>query len=153
MDTRQAQSGGSYTVLVVDDSRELLTLIAESLTLLGDFTVLTAADGADGLERAVAIRPDCAVIDIKMPGLDGFQLVRALRGDPETAAMPLVILTALPQDMYRFAGMLAGADQYLTKPIKPPDLVAAIQEAIRLSQSDRQRRMDALLDDMPPEDS
>jgi DNA-binding response OmpR family regulator len=153
MDTLQAQSGRSYTVLIVDDSRELLTLITESLTLLGDFTVLTAEDGADGLERAVAIRPDCAVIDIKMPGLDGFQLVRALRGDPETASMPLVILTALPQDVYRFAGMLAGADQYLTKPIKPSDLIAAIQEAIRLSQSDRQRRMDALLDEMPPEES
>ena len=153
MDTLQAQSGRSYTVLIVDDSRELLTLITESLTLLGDFTVLTAEDGADGLERAVAVRPDCAVIDIKMPGLDGFQLVRALRGDPATAAMPLVILTALPQDIYRFAGMLAGADQYLTKPIKPPDLVAAIQEAIRLSQSDRQRRMDSLLGEMPPEES
>src|SRR5215469_2915800 len=110
METLQTQSGRGHTVLIVDDSRELLALITESLTLLGDFTVLTAEDGANGLERAVAARPDCAVIDIKMPGLDGFQLVRALRGDSTTAAMPLVILTALPQDIYRFAGMASGAD-------------------------------------------
>jgi DNA-binding response OmpR family regulator len=153
METPRSPTERGYTVLIVDDSREILTLITESLTLLGDYTVLTAQDGADGLEQAVTARPDCAVIDIKMPGLDGFQLVRALRGDSATAAMPLVILTALPQDIYRFAGMLAGADQYLTKPIKPPDLVAAITEAIRLSQTDRHRRMDSLLDQTPPEES
>lgn len=142
----------SFTVLIVDDNRELLDLITESLTLLGDYTVLTADNGADGLARAVEMRPDCMVIDIKMPGLDGYQLVRALRGDPATAALPLVILTALTQDHYRFAGLLAGADQYLTKPITPPDLVAAIQGAIRLSEAERARRMDALLDE-PVEES
>lgn len=142
----------SFTVLIVDDNRELLDLITESLTLLGDYTVLTADNGADGLARAVETRPDCMVIDIKMPGLDGYQLVRALRGDPATAALPLVILTALTQDHYRIAGLLAGADQYLTKPITPPDLVAAIQGAIRLSEAERARRMDALLDE-PVEES
>lgn len=141
-----------YTVLIVDDNRELLDLITESLTLLGDYSVLTADNGAEGLARAVETQPDCLVIDVKMPGLDGYQLVRALRGDPVTAALPLVILTALTQDHYRFAGLLAGADRYLTKPIKPPDLVAAIQEAIHVSEAERARRMDALLDE-PDEES
>lgn len=140
-------ASGRYTVLIVDDNQELLDLITESLTLLGDYTVLTAANGADGLARAVESRPDCMVIDIKMPGLDGYQLVRALRGDPATAALPLVVLTALTQEHYRFAGLLAGADQYLTKPIKPPDLVAAIQAAIQVSEDERARRLDALLDE------
>lgn len=145
-------SGGSrQTVLIVDDNHELLDLMTDSLTLLGDYTVLTADNGADGLERAIESRPDCMVIDVKMPGLDGYQLVRALRGDPATAAMPLVILTALSQDHYRFAGMLVGADQYLTKPIKPPELITAIQEAIRVSQIDRARRMEALLREPPEE--
>lgn len=134
-----------YTVLIVDDNRELLDLITESLTLLGDYSVLTAENGADGLERAVEARPDCMVIDVKMPGLDGYQLVRALRGDPATARMPMVILTALTQDHHRFASLLAGADRYLTKPIKPPDLVNAIHDAIRVSEVERARRMDALL--------
>jgi CheY-like chemotaxis protein len=136
-----------YTVLIVDDNHDVLTLITESLTLLGDYRVVTVDNGADGLARAVELRPDCVVIDIRMPGLDGYQLVRALRGDPQTAGMPLVILTALIQDHQRFAGLLAGADRYLTKPIKPPELVAAIAEAIRVSALEREERMRSLLDE------
>ncbi|MEO7003525.1 MAG: response regulator [Ktedonobacterales bacterium] len=145
----------SYTILVIDDNRELLQLITESLTLLGDYTVLTADNGADGLAYAVEYHPDCAIIDVKMPGLDGYQLVRALRGDADTAAIPLVMLTALVQDHYRFAGLLVGADRYLTKPIKPADLLTAIQEAIQINQSERLKRAQALLDtpDAPSEPS
>lgn len=148
-----APGGSAYTVLIVDDNRNLLDLITESLTMLGDYTVVTAENGADGLERAFSVRPDCMVIDIKMPDLDGYQLIRALRGDPDTAAMPLVILSALVQEKDRLAGMLVGADQYLTKPIKPPELVAAIQVAIRLSQEERLRRVHALLDDQPQDEA
>jgi CheY-like chemotaxis protein len=140
-----ASTNNRTTILVIDDNRDLLHLITESLTLLGDFTVVTAENGADGLARAVEARPACAIIDVKMPGLDGYQLVRALRGDPATASIPLIILTALVQDHYRFAGLLAGADHYLTKPIKPADLVLAIQEAIELSQAERDQRTLALL--------
>lgn len=148
-----AEPGGrAYRVLIVDDNRELLTLITESLTLLGEYTVLAAENGADGLERAVETRPDCVVVDIKMPGLDGYQLVKALRGDPATAPIPLVILTALTQEKYRFAGLIAGADQYLTKPVKPQDLVAAIQGAIRLSEAERTERLQALLEEPGPEE-
>ncbi len=136
-----------YTILVVDDNQELLRLITETLILLGDFTVITASNGVEGLTRAVELHPDCAIIDVKMPGLDGYQLVRALRGDPETASMPLVLLTALVQDHYRFAGLLVGADHYLTKPIKPPDLIAAIDEAIAMSQEERISRAQALIDE------
>lgn len=145
-------AGGAFTVLIVDDNRDLLDLITESLTMLGDYRVLTAENGAEGLERAYTARPDCMVIDIKMPDLDGYQLIRALRGDPATAAMPLVILSALVQEKDRFAGMLAGADRFLTKPTKPPELVAAIQEAIRLGQEERLRRVRALLDDPAPDE-
>ncbi|HEX6796633.1 MAG TPA: response regulator [Ktedonobacterales bacterium] len=148
-----APGGRAYTVLIVDDNRDLLDLITESLTLLGGYTVITAENGADGLERAFSVHPDCMVIDIKMPDLDGYQLIRALRGDPASAAIPLVILSALVQEKDRLAGMLVGADQYLTKPIKPPELVAAIQEAIQLSQEERLRRVHALLDDQPVDEA
>jgi CheY-like chemotaxis protein len=137
-------SGGRYTVLIVDDNRELLALITDALDLLGEYTVVTAENGTDGLLRAIETRPDCLVIDIKMSGLDGYQLVRALRGDPTTAAIPLVILTALTQEKYHLAGLLAGADQYLTKPTKPQELVEAIQAAIGLSDAERQQRLHAL---------
>jgi CheY-like chemotaxis protein len=141
--------GERQIILAVDDSHDLLALITESLTLLGGFTVVTADNGADGLARAVELRPDCVVIDVHMPGIDGYQLIHALRGDPETAALPLVILTALTQDRYHVAGLLCGADQSLTKPIKPPDLIAAIQESIRLSEADRRGRLQALLEEPP----
>jgi len=120
----------AYTVLVVDDNPELLNLIAESLAMLGDYTVVTAVNGIDGLEKCFAIRPHCMVIDVKMPGLDGYQLVRAVRVDPTTADIPLVILTAMAQDKDRFAGLAAGVDYYLLKPIKPLDLVAVIHRAV-----------------------
>ncbi|HEV2238533.1 MAG TPA: response regulator [Ktedonobacterales bacterium] len=135
-----------YRILIVDDNHDLLALITESLALLGDYEVETVDNGAEGLKRAVELRPDCVIIDIRMPGLDGYQLVRALRGDAQTASLPLVILTALTQEYQRFAGLLAGADHYLTKPIKPSDLVAAIEETIRLSQEERKQRLQALLD-------
>ncbi|HUY75779.1 MAG TPA: response regulator [Ktedonobacterales bacterium] len=140
-----ASAHTGQTILVIDDNRQLLDLITESLTLLGDYTVVTAENGADGLACAVESRPACAIIDVKMPGLDGYQLVRALRGDPATAGIPLIILTALIQDHYRFAGLLAGADHYLTKPIKPADLILAIQAAIELSQTERDHRTQVLL--------
>lgn len=139
--------GNPFTVLIVDDNHDLLLLITEALTLLGSYTVITADNGDDGLARAIELRPDCVVIDVRMPGLDGYQLVRALRGDPQTAALPLVILTALTQDHYRFAGLLSGADRYLTKPIKPDELVTAIQESIHLSEAERTARMWALVDE------
>jgi DNA-binding response OmpR family regulator len=140
-------TGTGYRVLIIDDNRDLLDLITQSLTMLGDYTVVTADNGADGLDLAVELRPDCAVIDVKMPGLDGYQLVRALRGDPETAAMPLIILTALTQEHYRFAGLLAGADRYLTKPVTPSALVQAIDEVVRLNQPERARRFHKVLED------
>jgi CheY-like chemotaxis protein len=144
-----------HTVLIVDDNHDVLTLITESLTLLGTYRVVTVDNGVDGLARAIELRPACVVIDIRMAGLDGYQLVRALRGDPATSGLPLVILTALIQDHQRFAGLLAGADRYLTKPIKPPELVAAIEEAIRLSEREREERLRALLDqpDDPSEET
>ena len=77
--------------------------------------------------------------------------MRAIRGDPETAGTPLVILTALVQDSNRFAGMAAGVDCYLTKPVKPQDLVAAIQQAIARSEAERRQQLRVLVEEPPPE--
>jgi CheY-like chemotaxis protein len=135
---------GTATLLLVDDNPDLLTMLTLALHTLGNYTILRATDGVSGLEQAVSAHPDCIVIDILMPGLDGYQLVRALRGDPETADIPLVILTAVAHDQGQFAGLAAGADQYLTKPTAPQSLVAAIQRAMALDQAERDRRLRAL---------
>ena len=97
--------GQPITVLVIDDNLELLEVLAEGLELAGPFTVITANDGAQGLEECVTHHPDCLVIDVKMPQLNGYQLVRLLRGDQETAGIPLILLTALAQDHERFTGL------------------------------------------------
>lgn len=140
-----------YTVLVVDDSADLRALVAESLRKLGNFTVVTAEDGAEGLRRYFEVHPDCVVIDVKMPGLDGYQLVRALRGDPASSATPLVILTAMIQDKDRLAGFLSGTDEYLMKPVSPLQLVQTIGEVIGRSEAERRQRLQAMLNDLAPE--
>lgn len=142
---------GEQTVLIIDDNLQLLDLVAKSLSLVGNYAVITADNGATGLEKFVEHRPDCVVIDVRMPGLDGYQLVRAIRGDPTMATTPLVILTAMAQDRDRYAGLAAGADQYLLKPIEPLTLVAAIQQALLMSDTERQQRLQALAE-APPED-
>jgi DNA-binding response OmpR family regulator len=135
-------------VLVVDDNADLRALVTESLRKLAGFTVVSAEDGAIGLERYFELRPDCVVIDVKMPGLDGYQLIRALRGDPASSATPLVILSALVQERDRLAGFLSGADEYLLKPVSPLELVQTIRQVIDRSEADRQQRLQTLLDDL-----
>jgi CheY-like chemotaxis protein len=142
---------GSCTVLVVDDDPHMLSVIEKSLKLLGKYTVFTANDGVEGLERYFDIHPDCMVIDVKMPNMDGYQLVRALRGDPESRETPLVILTAMAQDRDKYKGMASGADQYLLKPVKPTELVEAVQIAISIGQSERNQRLLELAKIEPPE--
>jgi DNA-binding response OmpR family regulator len=144
-------SHGLPTVLIVEDNPDLLDLLLLSLPRLGPFKVYGVADGIAGLEQFYELRPQCVVIDIKMPGLDGYQLVRALRGDPDTAGTPLIILTALAQQKDHFAGLAAGADLYLIKPVTPQALVEAIHQVIRVSEADRLQRLEALLEEEPPE--
>lgn len=140
------------TVLIVDDDPDLLQLLTDGLELLGNFTVVSATDGIQALERFYETRPDCMVIDVKMPGLNGYQLVRALRGDPDSAATPLIILSALAQDQQQFAGLALGADDYLVKLVDIQDVVAAVQRAVLIDPDERQRRIQALLDQLAAEE-
>src|SRR5579885_629175 len=124
------------TVLIVDDDPELLHMLTDGLELIGDFQVVQASNGEEGLEQFYEVRPDCVIIDIKMPGLNGYQLVQALRGDTDSASTPLILLTALAQDKDKFVGFAFGADQYLVKPVMPSALVAAVQRAIMTSEQE-----------------
>lgn len=141
----EARATGS-TVLVVDDDPDLLQALTDALELLGNYTVVSATDGIQALERFYETRPDCMIIDVKMPGLDGYQLVRALRGDPDSAATPLIILSALAQEQNQFAGLALGADEYLVKLASVYDVVAAVQRVIVIGAAERQRQMQALLE-------
>ncbi len=135
----------NYTVLVVDDDPDLLQLLTDGLELIGHFHVIPATNGIAGLEQFFEVHPDCMIIDIKMPGLDGYQLVRALRGDAESADTPIIMLTALAQEQQQFAGLALGADQYLVKPVTPRELVEAVRRAVTIGEKERQARMEQLL--------
>jgi DNA-binding response OmpR family regulator len=139
-------------VLVVDDDPALLIAIADGLQLVGGYNVISAHDGATGLERFFSANPDCVVVDVRMSGLNGYQFVRALRGDPETAQTPIIVLSALAQDHEQLAGLLTGADAYLTKPVKIMDLVLTIDKAVRLTSAQRERRMQQLSNIVPEDE-
>jgi len=132
-------------VLVIDDNPTIVELIKYAVNLKSAYQVLVAYDGVQGLERIYAEQPDCVIIDVKMPRMDGYQLVRCLRGDSRTVNIPLIILSALTRTEDRMTGLLSGVDEYLTKPFKPSLLNEAIERVLRVTPAERQRRMDFLL--------
>jgi CheY-like chemotaxis protein len=112
-------------VLIVEDDPMLRNNISDVLELSG-FEVVSAADGAQGVQVARAQLPDVIVCDVRMPGLDGYGVLRALRQDPATAAIPLIFLTARAEIADRHAGLEAGAAGYITKPFAIAELVEAV---------------------------
>jgi DNA-binding response OmpR family regulator len=131
-------------VLVIDDNPTIVELIKYAVKLQGAYQVIVAYDGVEGLERVLAEHPDCVIIDVKMPKMDGYQLLRCLRGDTGTADIPLIILSAMTREEDQLTGLLSGADEYLTKPFKPTALNAAIERVLRLTPEERQLRTDTL---------
>lgn len=139
-------SGGSATVetqttarrvLVIDDDQSLIDLIADALHLVGHYEVVIARDGVEGLERYYVHQPDCVIVDVRMPNLNGFHFVRAVRGDPNSAQTPIIILSAMVQDRDRLNGLMSGADAYLIKPVKMVDLLEAIKKALIITPEER----------------
>src|SRR5947209_19111008 len=99
--------------LVIDDNPTIVELITYAVTLQGAYNVVVAYDGVQGVERVYADHPDCVIIDVKMPRMDGYQLVRCLRGDPRTVNTPLIILSAMTREEDQMIGLLSGVDEYL----------------------------------------
>jgi DNA-binding response OmpR family regulator len=116
-------------IVVADDDVDILELVALTLERVGH-VVHRARDGEEALELVKREHPDLAVLDVSMPKLDGFELTRRLRDDPDTAAVRIVLLTALVQDADVSEGLAAGAHEYMPKPFSPQEL---------------QERIDALL--------
>jgi len=113
------------SVLVVEDDPVILRLLEVNFELEG-FTVLLAHDGAEGIEVARAQLPDAVVTDIMMPHTSGLELLTALRGDPDTKGIPIILLSAKAQTSDLKTGLEAGADDYITKPFEPLALVERV---------------------------
>lgn len=109
-------------VLVVDDDPVILELLRLNFEMEG-FEVVSAADGKAGYEQALAEAPDLVVSDIMMPGVDGLQMLQKLRSDPETADLPVLLVSAKAQQSEIQKGLDLGADDYVTKPFDPLELL------------------------------
>src|SRR6059036_2330184 len=122
------------TILVVDDEPRIVQLVRDYLEH-GGFTVLTASDGQAALRTARTGRPDLVVLDLSMPGLDGLDVARSLRREGE---VPIIMLTARTEESDKLVGLELGADDYLTKPFSPKELVARVRSVLRRSAAARE---------------
>ncbi|MFQ5562921.1 MAG: PleD family two-component system response regulator [Parvularculaceae bacterium] len=127
-------------VLVVDDLEPNVKLLEAKLRA-EYFDVLSAYSGKEAIERAKADHPDIILLDVMMPGMDGFEACRILKSTPETAHIPVVMVTALDQQADRIAGLEAGADDFLTKPVEDVALFARVRSLTRLKMMTDELRM------------
>jgi len=112
-------------ILIIDDSPTELHLFQNMLER-GGFGTLVADSGEEGLRQAKLSRPDCILMDVVMPGMNGFQATRKLTQDPDTASIPVIIITNKDQETDKIWGMRQGAVEYLVKPIEAKQLLAKI---------------------------
>jgi two-component system phosphate regulon response regulator PhoB len=121
-------------ILVVEDELDVADLIQFNLARAG-FEVIIANDGLMGQELAFSEQPALVVLDLMLPGKDGYSVFKALRRDPRTSSLPVIMLTARAQTEDRIKGLEAGADDYLTKPFSPKELVLRVNALLRRSES------------------
>src|SRR5579871_4417543 len=127
-------------VLVVDDVPSNIKLL-EARLVAEYFDVDSAANGADALKRIDVQEPDIVLLDVMMPGMDGFEVCRRVKNNPRTAHIPIVMVTALDQTSDRVAGLDAGADDFLTKPVDDAALFARVRSLVRLKMMTDELRM------------
>jgi DNA-binding response OmpR family regulator len=125
-------------ILLIEDNHSLREEIINVLELEG-FEVRTAENGRVGLARLEEEIPDMVLCDLMMPDMDGYETLQAIRGNPATSALPVILLTARDDEQCKTRGAELGADDYVTKPFRIPDLLAAVQ-AIAKKLARRERR-------------
>jgi two-component system phosphate regulon response regulator PhoB len=122
-------------ILVVDDEPDAVELIEFNLKGAG-FDVVTATDGNDALKKARTFSPDLLILDLMLPEVDGLEVCKVLRRDSATASLPIIMLTAKAAEIDRVLGLELGADDYITKPFSPRELVLRVKNLLRRGQRD-----------------
>ena len=128
---------GATTILIVDDEPDVADLLKYHLQKAG-YQTLTAGNGSKALEIARRSRPEAIVLDLMLPGMSGLEVCRELRKHPDTAALGVLMLTAKGQPSERINGLEIGADDYVTKPFSPKEVVLRVQALVRRSQAARE---------------
>ena len=123
----------SALVMVIEDEKEIRDLVRYNLEREG-YRVAAADDGEKGLSQIFASRPDLLVLDLMLPGRNGLEILREVRGEPLTRDLPVLVLTARSAEMDKLLGFDHGADDYLTKPFSPRELLARVQALLRRAQ-------------------
>ncbi len=118
------------TVLVVDDEKDIVQLIRYNLEREG-FKVESAGDGNEALRKAVEVKPDVILLDIMLPGKDGYEVIKSLNQSEKTVGIPVIFLTAKSAEFDEVLGLELGADDYVVKPISPRKLVSRIRAVLR----------------------
>ena len=132
-----AKSGDKHTparILVVEDERDIAALISYHLTKEG-YRVRTAEGGTEALEAVTSERPDIVLLDLMLPGFSGYEVLTEMRRRPQLAEVPIIVLTARREEADRIKGFELGADDYLTKPFSPRELVLRVAAVLRRAQS------------------
>src|SRR6185436_9897516 len=138
----------AFRVLVVDDDPDMAALLAATVQAEGMHAEVVS-DGRAAIASVIDAPPDLVLLDVVLPGASGFEICRRLKTDPLTALIPVVLVTALEDRNSRLQGIEAGADDFLSKPVRPEELVARMKTLRRLHETRREleaRRLDAEVD-------
>lgn len=120
-------------ILVVDDEKDILELVSYNLQKEG-FQIETSHNGEDALQRIRSDRFNLIVLDLMLPGIQGMELCRTLKSDNDTASIPIIMLTAKSEELDKVLGLEMGADDYITKPFSPRELIARVKAVLRRTQ-------------------
>jgi DNA-binding response OmpR family regulator len=121
-------------ILVVEDDPDQLKVVRLSLEAAG-FAIGTAANGTDALVKTRSISPDLIILDLMLPGLNGFDVCESLRRDPATASVPIIMLTGMRSQFGQFAGLESGANDFLLKPFDPDELVSKVEKLLDVARA------------------
>jgi len=127
---------GKREILIIEDDRDIVEMVEYNLQEEG-YETIAALDGQKGIEKALREKPDIIILDIMLPVMDGFEVCRTLKHDSRTAEIPVIILSAKSQETDKVVGLELGADDYMTKPFSPRELVARIRAILRRGRAER----------------
>ena len=116
-------------ILIIEDDPATSRLVSYSLKHEG-FEVLTAPNGLDGIRKAHTEKPDLVILDVMLPGMDGFEICHRLKAEPDTAKLPILMFSAKAQEIDKETGLKVGADDYLAKPAAPSDIINHVEKLL-----------------------